>query len=90
MDEDLVILDEDRIKENQWQVFKIPATKFAEELGKKIVANIVMLGFLVAVTAIVSYDGMKQAILSSVPKGTESFNEKAYEKGFSHGKEAQS
>ena len=90
VDEDLVALDEVKIKEKGWQVFKIPATKFAEELGKKIVANIVMLGFLVAVTDVVSYDGMKQAILSSVPKGTEAFNEKAYEKGFSHGKEAKS
>jgi 2-oxoglutarate ferredoxin oxidoreductase subunit gamma len=90
VDEDLVTLDEDRIEENQWQVYRIPATKFAEELGKKIVANIVMLGFLAAVTKVVSYEGMKQAILSSVPKGTESFNEKAYERGFSHGKEAKS
>jgi 2-oxoglutarate ferredoxin oxidoreductase subunit gamma len=90
VDEDLVTLDEERIKKNNWQVHRIPATKFAEELGKKIVANIVMLGFLTAVTKVVSYDGMKQAILSSVPKGTETFNEKAYEKGYNHGKEAKS
>ena len=90
VDEDLVILDEDRLKKNHWQVHRIPATKFAEELGKKIVANIVMLGFLTAVTKVVSYDAMKQAIMSSVPKGTETFNEKAYERGYSHGKEAES
>lgn len=88
LDDDLVTPDESMVKENRWQVHKIPATKFAEELGKKIVANIVMLGFLTAVTEIVSHEGMKKAILASVPKGTETFNEKAYERGYSHGKEA--
>lgn len=87
IDEDLVEFDKAQVKRNKWQVYKIPATRFAEELGKKIVANIVMLGFFTAVTDVVSYEGMKNAILSSVPKGTEKLNEGAYEKGYEYGKE---
>ena len=88
IDEDLVEIDNKQISRNKWKVYKIPATRFAEELGKKIVANIVMLGFLTAVTKVVSYEAMKTAILSSVPKGTEKLNESAYEKGYEHGKQA--
>jgi 2-oxoglutarate ferredoxin oxidoreductase subunit gamma len=85
IDENLVEIDERQVKKNKWQLYKIPSTKLAEELGKKIVANIVMLGFLTAVTDVVSYKAMKSAILSSVPKGTEKLNEGAFEKGYQHG-----
>ncbi|UCE73647.1 MAG: 2-oxoacid:acceptor oxidoreductase family protein [Methanomassiliicoccales archaeon] len=83
IDEDLVDME---TKSRKWKVYKIPATRFAEELGKKIVANIVMLGFFTAVTGVVSYEAMKNAILSSVPKGTEKLNESAFERGYQHGK----
>lgn len=88
IDEDLVILDKKQIQREKWKVYKIPATRLAEELGKKIVANIVMLGFFTAISNDVSYDAMKNAILSSVPKGTEELNENAFEKGYNYGKEA--
>jgi 2-oxoglutarate ferredoxin oxidoreductase subunit gamma len=88
IDEDLVEIDKTQVKRNKWHVYKIPATRFAEDLGKKIVANIVMLGFLTSVTDVVSYEAMKNAILSSVPKGTEKLNESAYEKGYEYGREA--
>jgi 2-oxoglutarate ferredoxin oxidoreductase subunit gamma len=88
IDENLVELDKKECKKKNWQVFPIPATRIAEELGKKIVANIVMLGFFTAVTDVVSYEAMKSAILSSVPKGTEKLNEGAFSKGYEYGKEA--
>ena len=88
IDEDLVEIDKAQVKRNKWQLYKIPATRFAEDMGKKIVANIVMLGFLTSVTDVVSYEAMKNAILSSVPKGTEKLNEGAYEKGYEYGREA--
>ena len=68
------------------KVFSIPATHLAEELGRKIVLNIVMIGFFTAVTDIVSYDSMRNSILESVPKGTETINIKAFENGFNYGK----
>ena len=90
IDEDLVKIDKKQIQKMKWKLFRIPATSFAEELGKKIVANIVMLGFFTAVTDVVSHDAMKNAIFSSVPKGTEGLNESAFNKGYEHGNAAKS
>ncbi len=39
-------------------VFPIPATRIAEELGRKMMANIVMLGFVTSMTGVVSLKGM--------------------------------
>ena len=61
---------------------EIPATREAKEtLGRDIVANIVMLGALVASTHLVSEAALEKAILDSVPKGTETLNIKAMKKG---------
>ena len=81
VDEDLVTVASD---EKAKKVFKIPATRLAEELGRKIVANIVMLGFFSGLTGIVSDEALKKAIIDSVPKGTTELNLKAFEKGKSH------
>ncbi len=68
------------------EVYGIPATRLSEELGRKIVANIVMLGFVTAVSEVVTYEAMKSAILDSVPKGTEELNTKAYNTGYEYGR----
>jgi 2-oxoglutarate ferredoxin oxidoreductase subunit gamma len=67
--------------------YSIPATRIAEELGKKLVVNIVMMGFLTAVTHVVGKEAMEQAVLASVPKGTEELNTKAFQKGYEFGVE---
>jgi 2-oxoglutarate ferredoxin oxidoreductase subunit gamma len=67
------------------QLFSIPATRIAEELGRKVVLNMVMTGFFTAVTKLVSKDAMRKAIETSVPKGTEGLNLLAFEKGFEYG-----
>ena len=69
------------------RVFTIPATRIAQELGRTAIANIVMMGFLTAVTEVVSLDAMKKSVLQSVPKGTEELNTKAFEHGYSYGLE---
>jgi 2-oxoglutarate ferredoxin oxidoreductase subunit gamma len=62
--------------------YEIPATREAKQtLGRDIVANIVMLGALVAATGIVSELALEKAILDSVPKGTEALNTKAMKRG---------
>ena len=83
IDESLVELDE---KAEGLRVLGIPATRMAEELGRRIVANVVMLGFLAAVTDIASPEALRKAVLDSVPKGTEELNERAFEVGFEYGK----
>lgn len=65
----------------------VPATRIAEGLGKKIVLNIVMLGFFTAVTKIVSAESMRKAILDSVPPGTEDLNTNAFNRGYEYGLE---
>jgi len=67
------------------KLFGIPATRIAEELGRKVVLNMVMTGFFAAVSGLVSKDAMRKAVETSVPKGTESLNLLAFEKGYEYG-----
>jgi len=73
-------------KRDSLRVLQVPATRIAEELGRVIVANIVMLGFITAVTGIVSFEAMKRAVVDSIPKGTEELNLNALQAGFDHGR----
>jgi 2-oxoglutarate ferredoxin oxidoreductase subunit gamma len=68
------------LKEGQ-PSFGVPSTRIAETLGRSIVQNIVMLGFFTAVTQIVAREQMRQAVLDSVPPGTEELNLKAFDAG---------
>jgi len=85
----LLIIDEDLVETGDLaggvKLLSVPATRLAEEMGRKIVANIVMLGFFAAVTDVVSVEAMREAVRTSVPKGTEEFNLKAFEKGYKYG-----
>ena len=86
----IMLLEKDLVEETDppegVTQFQVPATKIAEDLGHKIVANVVMLGALVAITEAVNEEKMKEAVLSSVPEGTEDLNEKAFESGVEYGK----
>ncbi|MDI6856514.1 MAG: 2-oxoacid:ferredoxin oxidoreductase subunit gamma [Candidatus Thermoplasmatota archaeon] len=82
-DKDLVSLNKEKLTEGV-KVYKIGATKIAEQLGKKIVANIVMLGYFTKVANIVSVEAMKKSLLDSIPKGTEKLNLEAFELGFEY------
>lgn len=64
----------------------VPATRLAEELGRRLVMNIVMVGFFTATTQLVSYEAARKAVLDSVPKGTEELNLKAFEAGYAYGR----
>jgi len=85
-----LILDPDMIPQQQAtpnvRVYKVPATKMAEELGKTIIANVIMLGAFTSITKVVDAEAMKKAILSNIPKGTEKLNLDAFEKGYEYGK----
>ncbi len=66
----------------------VPATRLAEEMGRTVVANIIMLGFFTAVSGVISEEAMRQAILSSVPPGTEEMNMRAFDLGRKYSEEA--
>jgi 2-oxoglutarate ferredoxin oxidoreductase subunit gamma len=57
-------------------------------MGRRMAANIVMLGFLTGCTGIVSEEAMREAVRSSVPPGTEEFNLAALQKGIEHAQQA--
>jgi len=65
--------------------YGIPATRLAEELGRKLVLNMVMVGFVTALTGLATPAAVRQAIAASVPKGTENLNLAAFEKGLAFG-----
>jgi 2-oxoglutarate ferredoxin oxidoreductase subunit gamma len=85
IDTDLVEID-DQVGDRQ--LLSIPATRIAEEVGRKVVANIVMLGFVAAVTDLVSVDAMREAALSSIPKKTIELNIRAFKAGLEYGQAA--
>jgi len=68
------------------KVYAIPATRIAEELGRKMVLNIVMVGFFAAITGVVSEKAAREAVADSVPPNTVDLNMKAFERGFEYGK----
>jgi 2-oxoglutarate ferredoxin oxidoreductase subunit gamma len=69
------------------RVIGIPAIKFAEELKRQIVLNIVMVGFFTAMTDIITLEAVQKAVAYSVPKGTTKLNLDAFMRGFSYGVE---
>ena len=62
----------------------VPSTRIAESLGRRLVANIVMLGFFTRLTGVVSIEAMREAVRLSVPSGTEELNLKAFDLGLEH------
>jgi 2-oxoglutarate ferredoxin oxidoreductase subunit gamma len=59
--------------------------RLAEELGRKLVLNMVLVGFFTAVTGLLQPESARRAITDSVPKGTEGLNLAAFDKGFACG-----
>ena len=65
----------------------IPAGRFAEEIGRRMIMNIVMVGFFARVTELLPRAAFEDAVRDSVPKGTEQVNLMAFKKGFHYGNE---
>ncbi|MBZ5554666.1 MAG: 2-oxoacid:acceptor oxidoreductase family protein [Acidobacteriia bacterium] len=79
-----ILIDEDLVKPGAGQdkLFAVPAMRLAEEMGKKVVANIIMLGFFAGKTDVVSREAMEQAIQSSVPARFAELNLQAFRRGY--------
>lgn len=85
IDEDLVIPESVR---PDVRLFRIPATRLAEQLGHRIVANVVMLGCLTALAQVTTVEAMTQALASSFPPTVVALNQKAFESGYGYGRAA--
>ena len=66
------------------KVHSIPATRLAEDLGRRIVANVIMLGFMTSVTGIAKRASVEKAIESSVKAKTILLNMEAFSLGFEY------
>ena len=64
--------------------YAVPAVRIAEALGRRIVQNIVVVGFATAATGVVKKEAAMKAVESSVPPATIELNLKAFEKGYEH------
>lgn len=85
----LLIVEEDMVRISDVppgiRIYGVPATRLAEELGRRMVLNIVMVGFFAAVTGLLTPDSLRQAVADSVPPATRELNLRAFDKGFEFG-----
>ena len=65
-------------------VYAIPTVEIAEETGRKIVANMVMIGSVAAVSEAAKPEAVEKTIEKSVPRGTEKLNISAFRAGYEY------
>jgi len=82
----VLLLDSDFVKnepKGDFKVYKMPIVRTAkDELGREIVANVVALGAMIALTDAVSREAGEKAVLARVPEAFLDLNKKAYNLGF--------
>jgi 2-oxoglutarate ferredoxin oxidoreductase subunit gamma len=87
----VLLLDSDFVKrepKGDFKIYKMPIMRTAkEDLGREIVANVVALGAMIALTDVVSRDAGEKAVLRRVPEAFKELNKKAYSLGFEKVKE---
>lgn len=88
----VLIIDSSLVKPDEradkYRLYKVPATEIAENAGARIVANIVMLGFLARIWDAVSIKGMRESVKARVPKKYLDLNLRAFEEGVKLGEKA--
>jgi 2-oxoglutarate ferredoxin oxidoreductase subunit gamma len=84
-DEGILIYERDLVtpspKPGQ-RAFGVSSTRIAEEQGRAIVQNMVMVGFFAAATRLAPRQAMSEAVGASVPAGTEELNLRAFDAGW--------
>ena len=77
---DSTIVKHDKRAE-KYRLYEVPATEIAEKMGRRIIANVIMLGFLGAVWDAVSVESLREAVKARVPKKYLELNVKAFQTG---------
>jgi 2-oxoglutarate ferredoxin oxidoreductase subunit gamma len=84
----IVVIDPDMVQEDSANhlanVYHVPATRMAEKLGKRIVANMVMVGAIIGLTNMVDTASVEKAIAKYVPRGTDQLNLNAFKSGYDY------
>jgi len=85
----ILLTDVDLVKpkrlRNDINMFSIPSTRIAENMGNRIFANVVMVGFFSAITKVVDAEAMKKALPGSVPDRFLDLNIEAFDRGYQFG-----
>jgi len=85
----ILLLEEDLVQANDLRpdirLYRVPATRLAEELGRKMVLNMVLVGFFSAVTGLLRPEAARRAVAESVPPGTDALNLAAFDRGHAYG-----
>lgn len=88
----ILIIDSDLVNpsdiKKDTKLCSIPSTQIAQSLGNKIVANVVMLGALIAITGVITKEDMIKSIKTTLPERVLELNLSAFEKGFEAGKQS--
>ena len=82
----LVLFDSAQVnvkKRLEGDLISVPATKLAQELGNKVVANIIMIGALIKLKEIITPKSIRSSIIELTPKKFTDINIKAFDLGFS-------
>ena len=91
-DEGILIIEEDLVRVHELKgnmlIYSVPATRIAEQLGKRMVLNSVMVGFFTAVTHLLDPQAVRKAVSDSVPESFRDLNLKAFDEGFVYGTKA--
>ncbi|NND69588.1 MAG: pyruvate ferredoxin oxidoreductase [Halioglobus sp.] len=81
----LLVIEADLVKpEPGVHALALPATRIAEQLGRRVVANVVLLGCLVRQAQLVSRDAAEQAIRDTVKPAMVALNLEAFAAGYDH------
>jgi len=87
----LLLLDADfapNAPEGDFKVYYLPIMRLAKtEIGREIVANVIALGAMIAMTGVVERESGEKAVLAKVPEAFIDLNKKAYALGFEKAKE---
>jgi len=90
--EGVLIVEQDLVQlsgDHEGRAHRIPATQIAsQELGRRIVTNMVVLGFCGALTGLVSRPALEATLRDNVPRGTEELNLRAFAIGWQRAEEA--
>ena len=86
----VIIVDPDLVTKHDIgiPVYKVHGQQIAEELGNKIVTNIVMVGAFTSIYKLLKPESVKESVIDSVPKRFTELNVSAFERGLEAGKNA--
>jgi 2-oxoglutarate ferredoxin oxidoreductase subunit gamma len=85
----ILVIEQDLVRLSELKagvrVFSVPATRLAEELGKRMVSNVVMVGFFAGINGLLRPEALRNAVLDSVPPAFRDLNARAFAVGLEYG-----